>query len=173
MLELRELDLQLAFESARALREDVEDQAAAIQHAAGELFLEVALLARRQRVIDDHEVGAELGDALADFLDLAGAEEEARLGHLARDRHDLEHLRARGARQRGEFFDAVRLRRVAEPDADEDRAFSATGPFEQFALTPRDGRAAQAAGTSSAGTSSSPIGRRTLRAGTTVEMACL
>ena len=92
---------------------------------------------------------------------------------LARDRHDLEHLRARRAGQRGEFFDAVRLRRVAEPDADEDGAFAATRPFEQLALAPPVDRPAQAAGASSAGSSSSPIGRRTLRAGTTVEMACL
>ena len=34
VLELRELDLQLAFVAARALREDVEDQAGAVEHAA-------------------------------------------------------------------------------------------------------------------------------------------
>jgi hypothetical protein len=47
VLELRELHLQLAFETARPLREDVEDQPAAIQHPAFELLLEVALLAGR------------------------------------------------------------------------------------------------------------------------------
>ena len=33
VLQLRELDLQLAFEAARALREDVENQSGAIEHA--------------------------------------------------------------------------------------------------------------------------------------------
>ena len=52
VLQLGEFDLQLAFEGARALREDVEDQAAAIEHAAFEFLLEIALLARAQRAID-------------------------------------------------------------------------------------------------------------------------
>jgi hypothetical protein len=46
VLQLRELDLELAFVAARALREDVEDQRVAIEHAAADQFLEVALLAR-------------------------------------------------------------------------------------------------------------------------------
>ena len=64
-LQLRELDLQLAFEAARALREDVEDQPGAIEHAALRALLEVALLARRQRVIEQHHVGAMLERAAA------------------------------------------------------------------------------------------------------------
>ena len=47
VLELRELDLQLALGAARALREDVEDQAHAVDDAAFERPLEVALLRRR------------------------------------------------------------------------------------------------------------------------------
>ncbi len=48
MFELRELDLQLAFVAARALREDVEDQAHTVDDAATELLFEVALLRGRQ-----------------------------------------------------------------------------------------------------------------------------
>ncbi len=45
VLELRQLDFQLALVALGALREDVEDEATAIQHAlAGELF-EIAFLA--------------------------------------------------------------------------------------------------------------------------------
>ena len=44
--ELRQLDLELAFETARALRKDVEDEAVAIQHAALDKLLEIAFLAR-------------------------------------------------------------------------------------------------------------------------------
>ena len=58
VLELRELDLELALEAAGALREDVEDQAAAVEHAPAGQLLEIALLAGRQRVVDEDEVGA-------------------------------------------------------------------------------------------------------------------
>ena len=57
MLELRQLDLELALEAARALREDIEDQPAAIEHAHAAQLLEVALLARRQRMIDQDQLG--------------------------------------------------------------------------------------------------------------------
>ena len=63
MLQLRELDLQLAFEAARALRENVENQPAAIQHAPAGQLLEVAFLAGRQRVVDEYDIGlVGLGD---------------------------------------------------------------------------------------------------------------
>ena len=61
MLELRELDFQLALEAARALREDIEDQAVAIEHAPLGELLEIALLAGRERVIDQDHIGAVLG----------------------------------------------------------------------------------------------------------------
>ncbi len=44
MVQLREFDLQLALGAACALREDVEDQAHAIDDAAFERLLEIALL---------------------------------------------------------------------------------------------------------------------------------
>jgi hypothetical protein len=173
VLQLRELDLQLAFEAASALREYVEDEPAAVEHAAAEFLLEVALLTRGERVVHDDEVGPDLDDPRTKLLDLARPEEESRLGHLAGDRDDIEDLRAGGPGQCRELRDAVRLGCPTQPDAHEDCAFSATRPVEQVTLTPPVGRPAQSAGGGSAGTSSSPIGRRTLRAGTTVEIACL
>ncbi len=44
--ELRDLDLQLALERMRALREDVENQLAAIDHANLEFILQIARLRR-------------------------------------------------------------------------------------------------------------------------------
>ena len=61
MLDLRELDLQLAFGAARALREDVEDQRGAVDDAALECALEVALLRARERVVEDDEIGGRFG----------------------------------------------------------------------------------------------------------------
>ncbi len=49
MPQLRKLDLQLALETARTLRKDVEDQPSTVQHAALQSLLEIAFLARRQR----------------------------------------------------------------------------------------------------------------------------
>src|SRR5262249_25553663 len=49
MLDLRELDLELALGAARPQREDVEDQARTVDDAALERALKVALLRSRQR----------------------------------------------------------------------------------------------------------------------------
>ena len=60
VLQLRELDLQLAFARPRAPREDVEDQLRAIDDLAVERLLEVAQLRRRQLVVEDDDVDVEL-----------------------------------------------------------------------------------------------------------------
>jgi len=71
------LDFQLAFEAASALREDVEYQAAAVEHPPLGELLEVAFLARGECVIDEDEVGLMgLGDA-AQLLGFAAAEKVA------------------------------------------------------------------------------------------------
>src|SRR5690606_13763839 len=80
VLELRELDLQLTFEAGRPLREAVEDQAVAVEHSRLQRALEVALLARRQRPVHEHELSAGVGDELRELIDLAGAEEESGIG---------------------------------------------------------------------------------------------
>src|SRR5262249_37473560 len=77
VLELRQLDLELALEAAGALREDVEDQAAAIEHAPPGQLLEIALLARRQGMVHQDQVGACGGGGRADLLGLAAADEVA------------------------------------------------------------------------------------------------
>jgi hypothetical protein len=86
VLQLRKLDLQLAFERARALREDVEDQAAAVEHAALELLFEVALLARAQRAVDDDEVAPERDDAPRTSCTLPVPIRKRGIGRLARRR---------------------------------------------------------------------------------------
>src|SRR4029079_7617844 len=83
VLELRELDFELAFMAARALREDVEDQARAIEHATLEELLEIALLRGRQRMIEQDHLGVlGRGDG-ADLVRLAAAHEEARIRPIA------------------------------------------------------------------------------------------
>jgi hypothetical protein len=131
VLELRQLDLQLALEGARALGENREDESAAIEHAALQLFLQVAFLAGTEWRVDHHEVGGEFRDPGAQLLHLAGADEEARVGRLAGGRKHFEHLRAGRTRQRAELLDAIGFRSPAESHADQDRTFAAGGPFKQ------------------------------------------
>ena len=71
VLHLGELDLELAFGASRAEREDVEDQARAVDDAAFELLLEVALLRAGERVVEDDEVGGGFGAPGRDLFDLA------------------------------------------------------------------------------------------------------
>src|ERR1043165_9748343 len=68
VLELRELDFELAFVTARALREDVEDQSRAVEHATLYQLLEIAFLGRRQRVIEQHDFGVVRGGRRLDLF---------------------------------------------------------------------------------------------------------
>jgi hypothetical protein len=70
MLELRQLDLQLAFPGAGTLREDIEDQRRPIEHLALKYALEVPALSGRQLVVEDdgvHLVLAAFGSELIGF----------------------------------------------------------------------------------------------------------
>ena len=57
-LQLRELDLQLAFPRARAPREDVENELGAIDDLPADLLFDVPQLRRRQLVVEDDDVDA-------------------------------------------------------------------------------------------------------------------
>ena len=57
VVEMGELDLQPPFPRPRALAEDLEDQPGAVEHLGVPRRLEVALLHRRQRMIDDDQPG--------------------------------------------------------------------------------------------------------------------
>ncbi len=78
--QLRQFHLQLAFVAVRTLGEDVQDQAGAVDHPALQELLQVALLRRRQGMVDQHQVGAGgLGGRL-DLVQLAGADQDRRVG---------------------------------------------------------------------------------------------
>ena len=75
---MRELDLQAPFPRLRPLAEDLEDQAGAVDDLGLPGLLEIALLHRRQRMVDDDEADTVVRDPRADLLDLAGAEQRRR-----------------------------------------------------------------------------------------------
>src|SRR5205085_2485952 len=64
VLELRQLDLELALEAARPSGEDVEDQLAAIEDLDVQLLGQVALLRRAQVLVDEDDTGLRGRDLL-------------------------------------------------------------------------------------------------------------
>ena len=88
IFELREFDLQLSGDAVRPLREDVEDDLAAVEHLHHGLvarpeadhLLQVALLPRGERVVEDHDVGAVFLDQRPDLFRLACADERPHVG---------------------------------------------------------------------------------------------
>jgi hypothetical protein len=129
--ELRELDLQLAFAAACALREDVEDEAGAVDDAALERCFEVALLHARQRVVEDDEVGVRLAPAVRDLLDLAPACERGRVRPLALPGDATCDGGACRRGQRSELGETVVDAAVAQVELDEQCAVAAGGALEQ------------------------------------------
>ena len=107
VLQLGELDLQLAFPRPRAPREDVEDQLRAIEDRELRFLLEVAQLRRAELVVDDDEIDVQLGAGLRQHADLAAAEVERRIGRGPLLDEAQHHFRAGGAGQPVELFEAV------------------------------------------------------------------
>lgn len=90
--QLRQLDLQLAFMAARTLREDVQDQPGAVDHAPLQVALQIALLTGRQGVVDQHQIRAGGFGSRLDLFQLAAADQGRRArfvdarGERGRDR---------------------------------------------------------------------------------------
>ena len=76
IVEMRQLDLQHAFAGRGALAEDLEDQRRAVEHLGAGLRLEIALLDRRERRVDEQQFDlALLRPASLDLLELPAADE--------------------------------------------------------------------------------------------------
>ena len=88
VLELGELDLELALGGVGVVGEDVEDHRGAVDHRHAERRLEVALLARRQLVVEGDEVGVRRAISRLQLRQLAAPEVAVGVGPLA----DLDHL---------------------------------------------------------------------------------
>ena len=92
VLELGELDLELALGRVGVVGEDVEDHRGAVDHRHPQCRLEVALLARRELVVAGDQVGVDALGLGLDVVELAAPEVAVRvgrlahLGHLARGR---------------------------------------------------------------------------------------
>ena len=107
VLELGQLDLQLAFAGARALGEDLEDQRGAVEQLALEDLLQVAALGAGQLVVEDDGVHLLLLAVPGELLRLARADVGARMRRLQLLRAVAHDLRADRAGQFGEFVERI------------------------------------------------------------------
>ncbi len=167
--QLCQLHFQFALEAACALREDVQNEAVAVEDASADQLLEVALLAGGERVVDEDDVGGVFCGHGTQLIGLAAAHEVARIGPLAAAGHRGDGLRSGGLRELPELLQILGLHRRAEAQANEHRALTGAWALEHLGS---DAGSFHSAGVSGA-TVPSSAARRTLRAGTTVEIACL
>ena len=171
VLELRKLHLQLALEGAGTLGEDVQNERDAVQHPATETGFQVAFLSRRQRMIEDHDLGVLGCYLLAQFLELATPDEMRRLRGPLATRDGSHRPGAGGHREIGEFVKIVATATALKCNMNQHGPFAAVRPFKQMrcSLMRRRCQCSSPSGSFS----SSGLGNLTLRAGTTVEIACL
>ncbi len=124
VLELGELDLELAGGAVRVVGEDVEDDRGAIDHGNAERRLEVALLSRCELVVAGDEVGAAARDRGPQLLELAAAEVAVGIGLGPL----LDHARlggdAGGAQELAELDEIGVLAGETAHDADRDGALA-------------------------------------------------
>ncbi len=74
VIERRQFHLKFAFSGTGPVAEDLQNQGGAVNDFTTPRFLEVALLDRAERCIDDGKADFIFGDQRGDFLDLAFAE---------------------------------------------------------------------------------------------------
>ncbi len=120
VLELRELDLELAFSAQRVLGEDVEDQLCAIDDTSLERVLEGALLRRVELAVDEEHLRARLLVGALQLLELALAEIRSPVGArpVLDGRPDrLDERRARKLPQLGQLV--VRIDSLGQHGCDE------------------------------------------------------
>ena len=107
VLELRELDLPLAFPRSRAPREDVENELRPIEHLPFDARLDIAQLRRRQLVVEDHHVDVGFVAGERDQIELAAAEKRRRVGPRALLRHAQHDVGAGGVGQAGQLLERL------------------------------------------------------------------
>ena len=102
-----------------ALREDVQDQLGAIQHPPPQFLLEVALLAGRKHVVEDHGRRVHLVGGGANLLHLAAAGVEPGVGALAPAPHYAVAFRSGAFDEPRDLRDAIFVAVLAEVETHE------------------------------------------------------
>ena len=122
-----QLHLGLAFEAAGVLGEDVEDDGGAVDGRAAEDLLQVALLGRRELVVEDDGVGVDGQRELVELLGLAPADVGGRIGMVPTLDDAADDVGPGRPHQQSQFVEIAldRLgRRPGEDHPDEDDALA-------------------------------------------------
>ena len=112
--------------AARAPREDVENQLGTVENRTVPQAAEVALLDRRQLLVEDRERRTDFGHPGADFLGLARTEEQTGIGAITPYLNSLNDIKTRRDRQGRQF---IKGRRIGPLATNRDRHQQAAGDF--------------------------------------------
>jgi hypothetical protein len=115
---------------ARALGKDVENQAGPPDHPALEQTLKVALLAGRECVVEQREIGLLGCHALGDFLRLARSDEEPGIGLATRAADHRQHLGAGRACEFQKLLTVGGVIRARQLQMDQNRALAGFRPLK-------------------------------------------
>ncbi len=127
VLELRELDLHLALVRARALREDIQDEARSVDDAGFEPPFEVALLRGRELVVEDDDACAGVRARLRNLVDFARSGEQGGVGTRASALDDRAHVHPGARGEEAQLGETVRVIVGAEVQCNEDGALGRAG----------------------------------------------
>ena len=111
---MRQLDLDLAVPAPGALSEDVEDELRAVDDTETGGRRHLPALGGREILIDYQEIGAELGGADGQLVELSLADERLGIEARPRLREGVEHIDARRDRQLPQLLE-LRLGLVGRP----------------------------------------------------------
>jgi len=107
VLELGELDLELAFAGAGALGKDIEDQGSAVENLALEDLFEIPALGGGEFVVEDDGIDLVLAAFVGEFGGLAGADEGTGVGGFEFLGAGAGDLAAGGGGEFGEFIEGI------------------------------------------------------------------
>ena len=131
MLQLSQFHLQLAFEGAGPLSEDIENEGNAIQHPATQSGFQIAFLARRQWMIEDHQFGVVAGDLFGQLLEFTATDEVTGIRRAPAAGNSDYRLSAGGNHEIGEFLEIVAAPRALKCDMHQYGALAAIRTLKQ------------------------------------------
>ena len=131
MLQLGELNLQLALERSRPLGEDIKDKSGTIDYPTLQQAFEIAFLCRRELVVDQHHIGLMRDHEFTQFLSLAATYEVTRIGTVTIGADSCDRCRTRRSREFSKLVEIRRAEPVLKYDVNEDCALARLGAFKQ------------------------------------------